>query len=253
MVSRQSAQVRLVIDCRETALIQELRSQKVPHQVASLPLGDIELSARRHSVDWTTIGIFERKTWSDLASSIVDGRYAEQKTRLMHYAAHDSRAEVGYIVEGGSPPHRLKYSRNITNRVLRKVELSMQLQNCLSVIRTQNVKDTVLAIQVLMDNLPQPSWRVSSCEAPALREAPPPALAKGDLNSSPKNVFVRQLMCVKGVTYETAKLLQSKYTCAAKLRAAIHTKGTIAKLERKSGKRRKLGPKLESALADVFV
>ena len=75
----------IIIDCRETALIGYMT---VPFTVLPLPLGDIQIG----NDEW----LLERKTITDLASSIVDGRFIEQRERLRCAPFKN----VGYIIEG---------------------------------------------------------------------------------------------------------------------------------------------------------
>lgn len=82
---------RVVVDNRERALIGSLKGLGCDVSVQVLSVGDAEIRDRGDAL----IAVFERKTWGDLASSIRDGRWAEQKARL-------STVEglVAYIVEG---------------------------------------------------------------------------------------------------------------------------------------------------------
>lgn len=89
--------MKLVIDTREHDLIEILRSKIDDHphielQIAHLDLGDIEI----HYKDEKLL-IWERKTFSDLLSSLKDGRYAEQCHRLLH--EYDAK-KVVYLIEG---------------------------------------------------------------------------------------------------------------------------------------------------------
>ena len=89
--------MRVVIDNRESSFI-EFFSEKVKlypfiqFEVASLDLGDIEI----HYND-QLLFVWERKTFSDLFSSIKDGRYKEQCYRLVN--VYGSK-KVIYLIEG---------------------------------------------------------------------------------------------------------------------------------------------------------
>ena len=60
-------------------------------QLKQLPLGDILIQHNDIEV------VIERKTITDLASSIRDGRLREQKIRLIH---NYSKRNIIYIIEG---------------------------------------------------------------------------------------------------------------------------------------------------------
>jgi len=117
----------LKVDVRESALWSSLEGKAAarPMQRVALDLGDVwveapsaappsEATEATEATDATEapeeeateapspaaamVFVFERKTLADLAASIKDGRYREQKARLLsHYAPH----RITYIVEGG--------------------------------------------------------------------------------------------------------------------------------------------------------
>lgn len=84
----------IVVDNRETRLHDillardlDVFSDKINIEVKQLDIGDIAIDNM----------LFERKTLQDMLSSIRDGRFREQKARMM-----SSEYVVSYIVEGGS-------------------------------------------------------------------------------------------------------------------------------------------------------
>ena len=70
--------IKLVIDNRETKLI-ELFDKNNISIIKNLEIGDILIINEEKPII-----IIERKTLSDLSASIKDGRYKEQKIRLIH-------------------------------------------------------------------------------------------------------------------------------------------------------------------------
>jgi len=84
--------MELQIDTREAALIEALGQEHNYVCVKALDMGDILLTTQTAG-DW----VFERKTVADLAASIKDGRYREQKARLL---AHYPPNRITYILEG---------------------------------------------------------------------------------------------------------------------------------------------------------
>ena len=81
--------MEIVIDCRETQLLSCI-GDAFKYRVEQLPLGDILIG------DY----VIERKTIADLHSSIVDGRFIEQRERLRQLVANNPHIRVGYILEG---------------------------------------------------------------------------------------------------------------------------------------------------------
>ena len=77
--------VRVDTNAGETALFAALQARLGAEQVVRerLDVGDVVLQTD----DGGAALVVERKTWADLASSLTDGRYAEQKARLLAVAA----------------------------------------------------------------------------------------------------------------------------------------------------------------------
>ena len=86
--------VKLILDTREARLGEALTSLGVPFLVAPLDVGDILIQ----SEDGNPLLVAERKSHADFAASNQDGRYREQRARLM--AVRGSGVAVLYILEG---------------------------------------------------------------------------------------------------------------------------------------------------------
>jgi len=85
--------MKLIIDTRETGSVaKELDKLNTPYSIEPLSVGDFAI----RNDEGESVAVWERKTCADLAASINDGRYAEQKGRLN---AMDCRWK-GYIIEG---------------------------------------------------------------------------------------------------------------------------------------------------------
>lgn len=85
----------LVLDTRELSLISHISASNCEYSVQQLDLGDIVIY-----IDNNLRYIYERKTLSDLQASIKDGRYVEQKGRLLQYKADNPGVTIVYIIEG---------------------------------------------------------------------------------------------------------------------------------------------------------
>ena len=89
------------VDYREKKLISNLRRlrdmydyEKITICVENLPIGDIVILDENDEEKL----IIERKTLSDLSSSIKDGRYVEQSYRLNGESIHNHN--IVYLIEG---------------------------------------------------------------------------------------------------------------------------------------------------------
>lgn len=95
--------MKVIIDERETSLFEKcmviLANQKTPHSIQLskevLPLGDIYFKTN----DDMDVLLIERKSFSDLLSSIKDGRYEEQSYRLLNSSGFPPHS-IFYLIEG---------------------------------------------------------------------------------------------------------------------------------------------------------
>lgn len=85
----------LRVDMRETALKERLTH---PYVSCALPVADVWIGCSGEEVAVGGI-LLERKTVADFDASVKDGRYREQKGRLLAYA-QERGAKVAYVVEG---------------------------------------------------------------------------------------------------------------------------------------------------------
>lgn len=92
---------KIIVDSREKSLFGILKdrdldiySDKIEILKEQLDIGDIHLSFSHNDNNY--LYIYERKTNTDLIASIKDGRYKEQKLRLMASGANS----LNYIIEG---------------------------------------------------------------------------------------------------------------------------------------------------------
>lgn len=94
-LSTSTNQSILRVDMRETGLKAALTS---PHVSCALPVADVWIGCSGEEVAVGGI-LLERKTVADFDASVKDGRYREQKGRLLAYA-QERGAKVAYVVEG---------------------------------------------------------------------------------------------------------------------------------------------------------
>jgi len=79
------------VDTRERAVMDQLRALGGPFDVSALPVGDFCVAPF----------VFERKTPGDLAASLADGRFREQRDRMETAAAEGMRPV--YLLESRAP------------------------------------------------------------------------------------------------------------------------------------------------------
>ena len=92
--------MKLIIDCREHKLIEEINKLKIQMpeysdigtEIRQLDLGDFIIETQQNNI------LIERKTYNDLLASIKDGRYDEQSLRLAHLETPNHN--IIYLMEG---------------------------------------------------------------------------------------------------------------------------------------------------------
>jgi ERCC4-type nuclease len=114
--------------------------EKIKIKIENLKLGDIVIS---DDDGGNELLIFERKSLNDLASSIKDGRYAEQSFRLDGYESVPNH-NIVYIIEGDLSKWKenAKYNGRVNKKTLLSSMCSMLYYKGFSVIRTMNMKET---------------------------------------------------------------------------------------------------------------
>ena len=88
--------------------------------------------------------VIERKTTADFEASILDGRYREQRTRLLAYCS-ENKARPMYIIEEGLKGQL----RVLQPQALQKMLNRLMLRYGVSVWLTESIQDTVRTIEIL--------------------------------------------------------------------------------------------------------
>ena len=155
----------ILIDYRETELIKFLQFRNIPHTVESLLVGDIWIGVNREKKEqpdpldekdqkeseeqkpkehngW----IIERKTIKDFEASFLDGRYREQRGRILSYC-QESGAQPMYVLEESWS----SLSGRIAKKALMKLLNRLQLRYDIPVTHTRSAEETVEWIESLWE------------------------------------------------------------------------------------------------------
>ena len=138
--------LKLELDYRESCLIDILKNKpelKNIVEVKNLDIGDIIITNKSHKL------IIERKTINDLVSSVKDGRYREQKMRLLSYQKKNINTRIIYLVEGYELSTYLKNEQGALHGSL----ISMSLRDNIPIFRTKDVASSILLILRLYSRL----------------------------------------------------------------------------------------------------
>ena len=161
------------VDFREKELIDLLQlkimncTKNIKLKVDNLKLGDIAFFNidKDDNENGDELMLFERKSLTDLASSIKDGRYAEQSFRLDGYEAIPNH-NIVYLIEGDlSKFKESKYNR-VTKKTLLSSMFSILYYKGFSVVRTMNVLETCDLISSWADKLEREREKTSDTKKP---------------------------------------------------------------------------------------
>jgi len=135
------------VDARETDLLQHLNHQvtnipvfkSITIQTETLPIGDIIICDKEDKL------IIERKSVTDLLSSIKDGRYEEQSYRLNGLNHHNHN--IIYLVEGDvNRVNRFKTDNKIEKLTLYSAMFSLNYFKGFSVFRSFSLEESATII-----------------------------------------------------------------------------------------------------------
>lgn len=131
--------MELNCDYREKAAIKLIEKVKVSNP----KYANIEIKSENLYLGDFTFGnvIIERKTHQDLASSILDGRYKEQCTRLQEYQQSNPSTKIIYIIEGNID--LFFNSHNIDKEKLKSAMVSLMYEKGFSVINSRSLNETI--------------------------------------------------------------------------------------------------------------
>jgi len=201
--------IKIEIDCREKYVLKDFLSRdldiykdKIEIISKSLELSDIIITAE--SIN--KILYFERKTLSDLTSSITDGRYKEQKNRLLSNIDNNF---ITYIIEGDTINKSLL--RNNTN--VSSIYFRTLYRDNIKLIFTNNIQETVTFILSLVCNIIKyPDKYIYNIEKNVDNYLSDIKIKSKKIeNITPNNCYLLQLSQIPTISYVIAKHISEKY------------------------------------------
>ena len=126
----------LVVDVRERALAAALTAIGTTFATKALDVGDFLIQA----ADGRPLLVVERKSHADFAASNRDGRYREQRARLM--ATRGNGAAVLYILEGAWSPGLDRTYGSTTERQLQRLTTRLVLRYGIPVLTSASISET---------------------------------------------------------------------------------------------------------------
>lgn len=216
----------IILDNRERDLMRLLRAEST---VRVLDVGDAHIVCTDLSGSERTVVIAERKAVTDLESSLTDGRYREQRTRLLATCA-STGAKPLYIVEG--PLDRLHGRKTIEelwvilNRLTMRYGIALMLTD--DVDQTAGYLKT-LASQVAKDPQCFDASTIATSYSAYVKTS------KKATKEDPRNFFVAMVTQCSGISAAIGEILATHYSGLEALMGASVEE--LAAVEKAPGKK----------------
>ncbi len=130
------------LDTRETELITLLNEVIVK----ALPVGDIWVGVKEDGVMAEGGIVIERKSIRDLEASILDGRYREQRGRILAFC-EENKTQPMYILEGSLSSSTGRLQKSALMKFIQRLILHYQIP----VIQTASIHETAELLQTMME------------------------------------------------------------------------------------------------------
>ena len=229
------AEPRIRLDMRETGLRSALT---VAPPTGALPVGDVWIGCSGEEVAANGI-ILERKTVADFDASIKDGRYDEQRGRMLAYA-QERGAKVAYVVEG-----HLEKSSLGPVALVKKIAHA-ELNHGIPVFRTFSQAETARLCEALLAMWADGKF---SGEGRAQKAADGIHVVK-KANSEDPHQFALQILCqCPGLSVKAAEALLAEF---GSLRGVLAAEEAAIAAVKVGASNRRLGPAVAGRFCTLF-
>ena len=227
--------MEIIIDNRENSLIKLLEENKEVFIKKNLEIGDIQFIENDK-----LIYIVERKTINDLGASIKDGRYKEQKMRLLSNHSNN----IYYIIEGN-----IDDCNTLNRKALLGSIINMSFRDNIKVISSNNIKDTydiILQIRRKYDE-----GKFKKIENSTDNYVSSIKMNKKE-NMSKELCNIVQLATIPGVSQKISKIILEKYGSISNLIEEYKKTDNLLLADISLGKR-KIGKVLSIKIYDYLI
>jgi ERCC4-type nuclease len=190
--------LNVTIDNRESKIITELdNSPPFLYKKTNMEIGDFKFEMCNKKI------LIERKTVDDLIASIKDGRYKEQKCRLINEQRNNTT--VIYLIEGD-----IWKSKKFKPDTLYSALINTMIRDNIFVYISKDIHHTILFLTKIYKQLEK------------TKDVPPTATGEDTsyaqyikpnkkANITPKICFINQLRQIPMVSYTIATVIADKY------------------------------------------
>jgi len=222
------------IDYREKGLVEILRNfhdLETHIEVCNLDVGDIRILH-----DDLVVAIIERKTSQDLLSSIKDGRYKEQKARLVdNYALN----KIYYLIEIS------ECFRPQTVEAIRGAIINTLLRDDIKVVMVNNIHNTAYFIKDIVNRLQKfPKKYIGIANASVVK---PSHVHTKKTCITPEHFLIDVLSHIPSVSTNIARVVAEHYDMNLEKMMKEYDEKIVAELKLVSSGRR-VGPKIATRI-----
>lgn len=250
--------MKIIVDHREHTLIKLLKILSKEYgfravlEIDNLAIGDIVI---KNDNDEELL-ILERKKLTDLASSIRDGRYAEQSYRLNGNSLHNHN--IIYLIEGTVSSYNGHYTK-VKPDTLYTTMFSLNYFKGFSVFRTFDIAETAEFVLRLTDKLEREDMKYGFYHdkhvAKEIKYSDVVHNVKKE-NVTPQNISIIILSQIPTVSNKTATVVIDKYKNIVGLIKALEKDRNCLSLltyKIKKGSTRKLSKTATSNIAKYLL
>lgn len=197
--------LKIIIDNREINLLNKIKERdldiykdKINIENINLELGDIKIIF--NDIEY----IFERKTLTDLNNSIIDGRYKEQKNRLLSNYKH-----ITYIIEGDDIIKSIMRS----DKKISSVYINSIYRDKINIIFTKNIFETTTFLLTLCTKFIDNPDKYKNIEDKNIEYIDTIKIKSQKIkNITPDNCFILQLSQIPTISNKIASNIVNKYS-----------------------------------------
>ena len=191
--------MNLEIDYRERDIIELFKDTGINYKVCNLIIGDFIIKNENQDI----LFVIERKSIKDLCSSILDGRLAEQRSRLIE-SIQDPK-KIIYIIEG-SKKDELIHGKTLdtSKKSINSSILNLIFKHQYKVIFTEYKQDTVDNIILLYTKIKELNLNIDVDNIQPIK-----IIKKSDKIND--NIFINMLSVIPGISIKIAIKIHEKY------------------------------------------
>ena len=192
--------MEIIIDNREKDLIELFKNNNIIYQNKNLEIGDIQFT-----VSDEIMYIIERKTYDDLGASIKDGRYKEQKMRLLA----NNNNNIFYIIEGDKNKCKTLAYTGLLGSII-----NMLFRDNIKIINSSDINETYKIVLQIREKYNNGKFKKIDCNKSNYVSS---IKTNKKENIDKSSCSIIQLSVIPGVSKKIAEIIINKYESLSNL------------------------------------